>query len=476
MSNNLSNPQNTDGSSYSEAFAFSLSDIGEVVAASVKPFAVLAVVGITLSYFYLQSSEPVFSIVSEIVVERKKPATSSDASGESVRFNATQAEILKSPLVVNAALNMHPLPKVLQEKAKDANLSHSAWVKEQLIVSTITGTQVIAIAFETMEPAHGVQLLESVVDQYLSLSRSTDVGEHTETLALLEKSAADLRAKLIRLQTEYQVVRRGNSSIGDGDEALSLHKQNAEDYNVQRLDAQQAVARRQAALREFDRILADRDMHLISQRFVKGETGRAYSQAEVRLSQLRANLQEAHPDVMAARIAVTDLLGRLLAEAKEQRRVLLNSRDVGRDEVRRLETQYRLAVEKAKFADIQQLDQRGLTSEIESTQQLLEAELARINDRSLAIGSLNSGSSGTVAAVIRTPSVPLEAVWPRPTVVYAMALFVAGILAGLTGLILVARNRPKRQKFEPIVLHTKGKTASELMREAAQKRVRGKAG
>jgi len=467
------NSQNLPEDQISDRFAFSPSDLGKVISASIKPFIVFALLALGLSFMYLKGAKPVYSIVSEIVVERKKPTATSDSSGESVRFNATQAEILKSPLVVNAALEKNPLPQELSEKAADANLSASAWIKEQLIVSTITGTQVIAIAFETSHPEHGVGFLDSVVNQYLKLSRNTDVDEHKGTLGLLEKSASDLRIKLAGLQEEYQTVRRSNSSIGEGDEALSLHKQNAEDYNVQRMEAQQELVRRQAALAEFDRVLADRDMHLLSQRYVKGEIGRAYAQAEVRLAQLRTNFQDAHPDVTAARMAVEDLRSRLLSEASEQRRVLLSSRNVSRGEANRLEQQYNLAIDKAKSADLAQLDQKVLVAEIESTQQLLEAELARINDRSLAIGSLNSGQSGTVAEVIRKPSIPLEAIWPRPKLVYAMALFAAAICAGLFGLISFTRSKPQRQAFKPIVLHTQGKTASELIREAAHKRVLG---
>ncbi len=448
------------------AFTFGLNDLPRLLQAMVWPFVTCALAAVLLSSIYLRYAEPSYTIISEIVVERRQLAATQDDGGESVRFNATQAEILKSPRVIKAALENAPLPAAQRAKARESNLSEVMWVMENLTVSPVTGTQVIAIAYSTTDAQHGVRLLDAVVDQYLSLSRGSDMDIQEETMDLLENSAATLRNRLGRLEQNYKALREEDGSLGEGDEALSLYKQVAEDYNAQRIRAQREVPLLVDRLAAIRRARSTDELLSLPEKFSQGNTGRAVAQSKVEISRMLTQYTEGHPHLVAARQNQADLEARLREEANELEALVQNQLRDAEREAARLEAAYAQAVANAKAVDVQRLAQDSLRDEIDSTKVLLAEATSRINDRAIAIGSLAGGRSGTVAAVIRSPEIPAEAAWPRPRLVYALALFLAGAAALLIGLIRVSK---EDRGF--VAALSRSPSASELMRESARRRV-----
>ena len=448
------------------SFSLGIPQLLQVLKLSIWPAVAAALVLGAAAWYYLSVTPPSYSIVAEVVVERRELPTES-GGGESSRFNATQAEILKSQRIINAALAREPLPPAQQQALLEGNSTPALWVLERFTAFPVFGTQVITAVYDTPDPEHGVAFLNAAMSEYLALVRESDVEQHQETLALLLQSEKELRDRLAELQSQYRAVSAESTGAGADADALTLQRQLAGSYNSQRLRTERELAaleNRQSAIR---RALSSDELLSLNEAFVQDGTGAAIQAAEVELATLLADYFEDHPDVRSARIRLAELEVRLRNEASEQLRLLQAETRAANRELEKLNSGFQEIIAGARGIDDLRLRRESIQTEIKSTGALLEEASGRINDSSLAIGSLAGGRSGTVASLIREPEVPQAPVWPRANIVYFLALALAAILGVLLGLL--------RFVLQPAAVVRSNaatrRSASELMREAAQRRV-----
>lgn len=451
--------------------SFTLADIPAILERSLLPTLIaIAILGM-LAALYIENTEPRFTIITELVVERRKLPTEVNAAHESSRFVATQVEIIRSPRIIAAALDQQPMPLQSTQTTRDRSSLAQLLISESLSVSAVVGTQVISLAYDTTDPDHGVKFLSAVTDQYLKHTRDAESAIQEKAKSLLLSSEQRLRNRLAELQAQYKEVRRSGEYIGEGNQALSIQKRAADEFSQNRILAIQEGVEVANKIASVNDAIASYNLHVLKEIPALEATAEALSQAEVNLSDASARYSDEHPNMRLARQAVAELKQTLATEA----RGYLSTLEAKRRQLQRTEDEYarrhEQAMATAKSIDVQQLSENTLLAEITNTEQLLEKASTRLNDRKISLGAIDSGQSGTITTIIRPPIKPLEPVWPKPAIVYAIAVFLAVILGLLAGIIRMSLKQESSSEQLLKTFRYPG-TTSDVIRESARQAVK----
>ena len=182
----------------------------------------LCVVGaIAAGFIYVLHATPIFESSSQIYVEQSGPRIIDDVQGvmtQSKNYLYTQAELLRSTPILSEAMNQPGI----RQMATFAEVSNpTGYLKKTLNVSVGKKDDIISVAFESPYPAEAAQLVNAIVDSYItyhSARKKTTAGEVLKILQVQkEKAFGELTTKrdaLIQFQQENPALtfetRQGN--------------------------------------------------------------------------------------------------------------------------------------------------------------------------------------------------------------------------------------------------------------------------
>jgi capsular exopolysaccharide synthesis family protein len=147
---------------------------------------------------YLQVATPIYDVRARLLIQKQGVQLDSSRAWDFADpdFLATQAQILRSPVIVREALGSveYPAPH-------DPGADPVAAVIDSLTADPVRGTNVLAVGFHTPYPEQGTKVVERIVECYANFSQS-------ETLRMLGKlgETAKIQELLWQAQTRAKEI------------------------------------------------------------------------------------------------------------------------------------------------------------------------------------------------------------------------------------------------------------------------------
>ncbi|MFV1967019.1 MAG: GumC family protein [Pirellulaceae bacterium] len=176
-------------------------------------------VAVGLSAAYMQQQTPIYEVSTRVLVQLVRFGTDQERLVRTApSFLATQGEILRSPVVVQPAL------ETLQDSpAVEPDFEVINTVMQTLRVSPVDDANVLKLTYRSDDPEYAVRLLHAIVDTYRDCSKEMQQGGFAESLQILAQRDAELRAELEQAEEKYYTLRKESPLIGQGKEAFGAH-------------------------------------------------------------------------------------------------------------------------------------------------------------------------------------------------------------------------------------------------------------
>jgi capsular exopolysaccharide synthesis family protein len=403
--------------------------------------ALATALGLAGGFLYLREATPLYTSTARVYVEQAGPKIITEYEGvmsQSKNYLFTQAELMKSTPIVAAALEQ-PDMKGLKTFARVDNLV--GWLKANLTAEVGKKDDILSVSLDSPYPEEAAQLVNAVVDSYVTYHAKQRRSTAVEVLKILQKEKTtrdeELRAKL-KAAMDFK---QANPSLSFEDS-----KGNVIVQRLARLFDALTTAQFETldAKANYEAIKATADdpekvRYLVAAQRAKG----VFVSTESEEARLRADLENLEQRLAALKQQFTDeaLAVRLLKSEIEGRRNRLDAlnREFAEGNVAVAEQQYLRAKDKedqlAQYVEQQRKEAVGLTSQL-AGYTLLESDWTRtqklcdiIDDRIKELhvtedaGALNI----SILEVAKAEDKPTS---PQPSRVMAIALAIGLMLGG----------------------------------------------
>ena len=428
---------------------------------------------------YLAQAPKIHKVGARLLVHRQDVAPQVVKTPPEKEFLATQAEIFRSPAVIERALAS------TQWRAKlDSETEAAKQIYGSLNVNPILGTNVISVSFQTTDTSEGVRTVGALIKSYEDYLRSSDEAAHVQEIGLLAENERSLRAKLKEQEDKYEQLRQRSPLMGTGRESAAIQMTLLTDLGktvnetknrrmtlqnqIEALNSGRTVAQLRPAL---ERLLAMSAPEVATplqnpiRQVSDGDRDRAASplmaridaanetsvprftpepggagdtsvieaelfRAEVFLRQLLQRFGPKHPEVKAAReqvVAWEELRREQLDSAPE---VLQQDLVALRLHEEKLAALYEDEVQKTQALNVLVAQEQQALKEIERLEAVHQNAFSQLKQWELSGQALAEGRSGVSVAVLDGPAVAEDPVWPPPAVLFLAACGVVGLIGG----------------------------------------------
>lgn len=418
--------EETAGSATYRGVQISFADILRAMMARKGTVALSVAAGLVLALIILVVTTPLYSVTTQVVLDRQDTLESAlNAGGGGSAFIATQAEIMQSRSVIEAA--------VATLKAPDTDADPVLAALESLQASPISGTQVVALSYLGPDPLYGAELLEATVNAYRSRLQADEQRNQAERLEAKEVEFAALLEEVQQLEETLQSIRFSYFNGSSAEDSVDARNQ------IIRSQQQQLQDARQRRIELESQLLAG-SVASLSDDPVNRSLQDRLIQAEAELSRLTHTLKPGHPSREAAQREVA-LLKAQVAEANRAMPVL-RRREI--EALKGLEATLvaELEAEHTQLSSIERRrrEEQLVMDDLEQTKLLVEQRRRALLDQKLFSRLAKNGEVGVTARLIAKPAQPLVPIWPNPLLVLALGGMI-GLLAG--GIWAVAKERQR---------------------------------
>jgi polysaccharide biosynthesis transport protein len=396
-------------------------------------------------WLYARSVTPLYKSTARIFVDRSGPvivqkSVDNDMLLQTGNFRRTQAEIIKSPSVIAKLRNSSALRESGALSGEDGSLT---FITKNL-ETKVGDDELIYVSFSATSPQVAAQIVNAIVEAYVTFVGDQRHSTRAEVLKILEKEKekqdADFAAKLQRL-TDFRVA-NGGIAVG---ERISTHPILAQlnQYNDALSRARLDLIEAKAVMEGGARLKGNSDS--LAQ-FLQGQTDQSPGQmqaADIRAA--RERIKAAQKDLEAALQTYTG--------DHPQVRLLTMRLEGWRKELEAAQADYcdavvwslreRAGLAQSRVDKLEQLveDQRKSAESVNAGMarlELLEAEFSQsksmleiINAR---IKDLNIGEEAGVLNVIQLEAAAPDTkpAWPDAAKILRMAI-AFGVLLGIVG-------------------------------------------
>jgi capsular exopolysaccharide synthesis family protein len=161
------------------------------------------VISLAAAFVYLYKTTPIFQSTSRIYVEQSGPKIITETEGvmtQSKNYLYTQAELLKStPILADCLLS----PGIKEMRTFTGVDNTIAYLKKQLTADVGKKDDIINVSFDSPYPTEAAQLVNAVVDSYITYHATSKRSTSAEVLKILQKEK-DKRGK--ELTSKLQAV------------------------------------------------------------------------------------------------------------------------------------------------------------------------------------------------------------------------------------------------------------------------------
>lgn len=416
-----------------------LDDILEAARARRKMLLAGWAIGVLGALLVVALSTPLYPVAAQVVLERREVSSASidnGTGGAGSAFVATQAEIMKSPSVLSAALAELPRAPYLDEDADPL-----ADAMEAVEASPVSGTQVVALGYLGPDADFGVRLLDAIVAAYRQVLREGEQETQERSLEakqaeidVLESEGRDVEKRIDALREKYHV-------LGSAEDAASAQAQVLRDHT-----AQLTEARRQRIALE-NRLATGNDQLAILDPATRTLQEQLW-EAEAELAQVKLSLKPRHPAVEAAQQRVNALRSQLRASSSATPEALKRDIEAARGLEQQLQTAYERERDRMAEIDRFRRDEELLRSQLDRIRGMSDERRRALLDQRLVTRLAESGEVGVTARVIQAPRPPEGPAWPRPKLLLVLGSLL-GLAGGLAAAVLSLHRERQRETWMP---------------------------
>ena len=145
------------------------------------------VVSLAAAFAYLAKTTPIFTSTSRVYVEQSGPKILIKAEGimtQSKNYLYTQAELLKSTSIISLAVDSGGVRQMKTFWKVDNPV---AYLKKKLDISVGKKDDLINVSFDSPYPAEAAQLVNAVIDSYITYHSTRKRSTAAEVLKILQK-------------------------------------------------------------------------------------------------------------------------------------------------------------------------------------------------------------------------------------------------------------------------------------------------
>lgn len=389
-----------------------------------------------------------YTATASVVVDFKPdPITAAVFGGmPSPAVMATQVDILTSERVALRVVQANRLsenPQIRQQWQDETGGEGTVeqWLitlfQRSLDVQPSRESSVIRVSYQSPDPRFAAGMANAFVQAYVDTALALRVNPARQYSGFFDQQAQESRDALEAAQRRLSDFQKANGIIAT-DERLDVETARLNELSSQ-LVALQAVAAESRSRQAQASSAAGERMQEVLSNPVINQLKADISRAEAQLKQLTARLGDAHPQVVEARASLGELRSRLDAET---RRVTGGVAVTSTINTQR-EAQVRAALEaqRAQVLRMKSVRDEGmlLQREVENAQRSYDAVQAR-----LAQTSLESQTTQSNVNVLTQAAAPLEPSSPNIPLNVALSVFLGGLLAVGTALLLELMDRRVR--------------------------------
>ena len=430
--------------------------------------------------------KPGFEVGARLWVERlTMPNEDAKAMVMAKDFIPTQAEIIRSPAVLNVALA--DLNRPLEDGTTYEQVLTSTM--QRLTVDPLIGTNVLSVRFRDRNRQKAIETVQAVIKSYREYVRVTEKDGHRETLELLTQQDEELRGELKELHEQHRQLREliadvtqvresakvRESLVADLSEKLSLAKSRRMklEHHIDTFFSAERLAKifhtppvaRQSESSNGDRTeyvsLRSKHHELENTEFKQAIDVLARMSREDWLGlEDPAPLSEAlllaeseetrtvqkygyrHPKLIGVRNQIAELEDKLYEAVRSAPTALerelqsIRRHEEGLAEIYRIElASIQADIDKSKIIDSYSLRERHVLDEIRRVQASHDSISARMKQWELLDQAVADGRLGIVVRMLEEPSAVLTGIEaPMP-----LALGICGLIGFMVGALVVSR-------------------------------------
>lgn len=414
-------------------FTLRFEDIERAIRERRQMLVVGLLAGLVVGALIVTLSSPLYAVSAQVVLERRdapRSASAESAGSAGSAFIATQAEIMGSRSVVEAAVASLPRPGHLEPEA-DATKS----ALEAVVATPVSGTQVVSLGYLGPDAPYGIRLLEAIVEQYRKTVGELERQSQQEKLSAKQVELDLLDQEVAELEKKLDALRSANDVAGTGDDA-------AEAQSAVLRDQAQQLAQVRSQRIELETRLASGSEQLAILDPATKELQDQLWRAEAELERIQLTLMPQHPAVEAAQRNVDALRKQLAATAGATPAALRRDLQATRALERELEAAERQERGRMGRLEGYRREEKTLVAELEKVREMADVRRNELIDHRLLTRLAEAGEVGVSARIIAAPALPEEATWPRTKLIVAACALLGLGVGFVAALISLQRSRP----------------------------------
>lgn len=388
-----------------------------------------------------------YEATASVVVDSKPDPVAAVVYGgmASPAVMATQVDIINSERValrVVRALRLTESPQIRQQWQEQTGGEGTVeqWLiglfQRSLDVQPSRESSVIRIVYKAPDPAFAAGMANAFAQAYIDTALELRVNPARQYSGFFDQQVKEQREALEKAQSRVSAFQKENGIIAS-DERLDVETTRLNELSSQ-LVALQAVAA-ESRSRQAQAGSAGERMQEVLNNPVIGALKADISRGEGRLKELNSRLGDNHPQVREARANLAELRARMEAETQRVTGGVAVTSTINTQ--REAQVRAALDAQRDKVLKMKAVRDEGLVlqRDAESAQRTYEAVQAR-----LAQTSLESQTTQSNVNVLTQAVPPVQHASPRLLLNTALALFLGGLLAVGTALLLELMDRRVR--------------------------------
>ncbi|VAX38456.1 hypothetical protein MNBD_PLANCTO02-1034 [hydrothermal vent metagenome] len=386
--------------------------------------------------FYLQKAEPVYETQIRALIQNNGLSINSNARHNKDReFLSTQAEIVRSPLIIRRSFEILPPSPTLEP-----DVDPVAQVAKSLSVSPLVSTDIIRLSYRNSDPERSVKRLQAIIESYQQYLREIEQGTSDETVELLENQEETLEKKRKNLEEKIIQIHKESPFIGEPGEIVRTETAALKELASQLVVSNSKRNRIENILKAQVNSNVTKTQNVILLDGIDTELSRTLRELQSNFWQAESNVQKLsrvygplHPErkqaedqAVALKKQYVDVKNQVVASLKHQL-------EISRSEEKNFQQRYNNERERLSQLDHFLLQEEQLQSELKRVNQAHESTVALLRQKQLNKEALAGGQASILVKVLDEYMVPKEPVWPLP----APLLIACGLLGLLLGLVVI---------------------------------------
>lgn len=389
-----------------------------------------------------------YKAVASVVVDFKPDPISAFAYGGALSpaVMATQADIIQSDRVALRAvrnLKLAESPQVKQQWQDETGGEGSVeqWLitalQKQLDVIPSRESNVISISYKAADPRFAAALANAFMQAYIQTALELRVDPARQYSTFFDTRAKEAREAYERAQARLSAFQKEKGIIAS-DERLDVENARLNELSSQVVALQALSAESGSRQTQANSAQGDKMQEVLNNPLI-GSMKADISRGEARLKELNTRYGEAHPQVQETMANLAELRSRLDVEIRK----LTSGVTVTNTINRQRESQIRAELEsqRAKVLRLKAVRDEGevLQRDLDNAQKTLEQVQLRFTQTSLESQTTQSNINVLSEAVP-----PTDVSSPKIILNTVLAIFLGGLLAIATAMLLEVRDRRVR--------------------------------